>query len=459
MEKVLAAIQKFKTEQPTYASLGKVVRGLKNVEPDYKPHLPEITDPANYIRNILCLEPLECALLRWPPGAESAVHYHKGFWGYVWVLDGTCENIEFKLKDDQMVVSGQLLARAGGVIDEPDGTIHKIRNPSDSEELVTVHFYYPALETLDGLAVYDLKGGRIGILNGDADTASFREPEEHFREIEENAFEYTPTSERKNIPSHTMCPVVPKPESEEIQEMIGDYYAEQAHSYDFFDLAHRSRKAYIKRINQIIADYLKPTEPLKYVLELACGTGRRAVKIRELAERDYEITGVDLSEEMCSHARNRGLNTHIGNWLELKIPDRLFDAATILYAFGHIPHHAERLESLRKIHRQLRIGAHLFLDVFNLDDQNEWGPKAKSAFKKLHMDEFGFELGDVFYKKTGGDAVAFLHYFTENELRDLLVQSGFFVERIYHIGYVQQSGEVLNGDEDRGALFAVARRI
>lgn len=459
MQKVLEALEIFNTQKPTYEKLGEVVRGLKDSQPDFKPHLPEITDLENYSRNILCLEPLECALLRWPPGAESAVHYHKGFWGYVWVLDGTCENIEYKLKDDQMVVSGQLLARAGGVIDEPDGTIHKIRNPSDSEELVTVHFYYPALENLDGLAVYDLKGGRIGILNEDAETASFREPEKHFHEIEENAFEYTPTAERKHVPSHTICPVVPKPESEEIQEMIGDYYAEQARSYDYFDLAHQSRKAYIKRINELIADQLSSTEPLKNVLELACGTGRRALKIRELAERDYEITGVDLSEEMCAHAKKRGLNTYVGNWLEMEMPDRQYDAATILYAFGHIPHHTERLESLRKIHRFLRPGAHLFLDVFNLDDKNEWGPNARAAFEHLHMEEFGFELGDVFYRKTGGEAVAFLHYFTENELRDLLIQSGFFVEKIYHIGYVHQSGEVLNGDEDRGALFAVARRI
>lgn len=459
MLQVLESLKVFNKEQMTYESLGKVVRGLKNHQPEFKDYLPEVTGAEIYSRNILCLKPLECALLRWPPGAESAVHHHKGFWGYVWVLEGTCENIEYKLNDDHMLVSGQLLARSGGVIDEPDGTIHKIRNASDNEELVTVHFYYPALETLDGLAVYDLKGGRIGTLNEDADTASFREPEEHFREIEENAFEYTPTTERKNVPSHTMCPVVPKPESIEIQEMIGEYYAEQAQSYDFFDLAHRSRKDYIKRINQLIAEYLKPTEPFQNMLELACGTGRRAVKIRELTGREYAITGVDLSEEMCSHARKRGLNTHIGNWLELKIPERLFDAATILYAFGHIPHHAERLESLRKIHRHLRTGAHLFLDVFNLDDQNEWGPRAKSAFKKLHMDEFGFELGDVFYKKTGGEAVAFLHYFTENELRDLLVQSGFFVEKIYHIGYVHESGKILGGNQNKGALFAVARRV
>ena len=49
----------------------------------------------NYARNILLLDPFEVVVLHWPPGVESAIHHHEGFWGYVLCVEGEVENVEY----------------------------------------------------------------------------------------------------------------------------------------------------------------------------------------------------------------------------------------------------------------------------------------------------------------------------------------------------------------------------
>ena len=63
-------------------------------------------------------------------------------------------------------------------------------NSSATEPLVTLHFYYPALDTLDGLMLYDLETGTVGELNAEAQTASFAEPDAHFRRLDKGAFTF-----------------------------------------------------------------------------------------------------------------------------------------------------------------------------------------------------------------------------------------------------------------------------
>lgn len=84
-----------------------------------------------------------------------------------------------------------LITRAlpGGLMNEPEGTIPKIVNPSETETLTTIHFYYPALENLNNLTIYG-EDGRLGVLNEKAAAASFSEPREHFKTLQINAFKF-----------------------------------------------------------------------------------------------------------------------------------------------------------------------------------------------------------------------------------------------------------------------------
>lgn len=458
MEKILEELRKFTTDRLSYEVLGKFVKNISLNDCQLDGLLPPVDASGSYSRNILMMEPLEVALLHWPPQVESAVHHHKGFYGYVLVVQGACDNVEYILEGGMLRESITTRALAGGVLDEPDGVIHKIANPGETETLVTLHFYFPALETLDGLVLYDLKDKRMGVLNEKAQSASFIEPPNHFHVVKENAFSYESEKNTSNLRSHFMFPVVPKPESMVIRKMISAYYQEQARQYDHFDLQHESRSNYIQRINQLIAARIQEKGHVSQFLAIACGTGRRAVRIQELSTLHYPITCVDLSAEMCSQAADKGINAHHGAWMDVSVPDQYFDVVTFLYAFGHIPSAKERLASLKKIGAAMSSGGQLFFDVFNIRDQHEWGPMAVELYESRKLNDYGYERGDVFYKKRGGKAIAFLHYFEEQELVDLLEEAGFRLMQIDHIGYVVQSGQILE-ETDQGAFLIWAEKV
>ncbi|MBL4651720.1 MAG: methyltransferase domain-containing protein [Flavobacteriales bacterium] len=455
MESVLANLKRFENEQPTFVGLGEELLKIDFKNIDYKSLLPEVESQENYVRNIITLSPIEVILIVWPPKTESAVHFHDGFFGYVAVLKGALDNIEYTLENLKLKETGGLKGLPGGLIAEKDGMIHKLVNLSETENAVTAHFYYPALENLNGIDIYDIETGRIGTLNDKAATASWLEPKSSFSKIEENAFSYLPYHKHKST-SHRIYSIVPKPDRNFISGNISAYYSEQAHEYDFFDLEHESRKTYIDKINELIAYHFKK-DGIKSILTLACGTGRRALEIKEMSGLNYKTKGVDISVEMAAIANERGLNVIRSSWIDANLNNDKFDAVTFLYAFGHIPSREERQASLQKIAHHLNDNGSLYLDVFNVNDKNEWGPSAVKAYEKGRYANFGYEKGDVFYKKVTGNEIAFLHYFDENQLVEDLKKAGFSISFVEHIGYVKKSGQILTAS-DEGALFIKATK-
>ncbi|PCJ84545.1 MAG: hypothetical protein COA57_09110 [Flavobacteriales bacterium] len=457
MEKVISKLKTLSKTDLSFENLGLILSEFNFNSVNYKHLLPPAPIDGDYSRNILLMQPLECVILLWPPKAESAIHHHEGFWGYVAVLEGECDNIEYTLKDGILKESKAMRGVKGGIIPEQNGIIHKLINPSGTQPTITANFYYPPLKDFKGMKIFNLKERKIGILNEKAQSASWTEPKEHFEKTEENAFEL----ESKNA-THKIHPVIPKPLSKQIENMVSAYYSDQAHEYDHFDLRHNSRNTYTEKINSLIADDLRTSNitcvperkefQVSNLLTLACGTGRRAVDIREDSGLNYQITGIDLSEEMCTLSRKRGISTMHSSWLDVDLAEKQFDVCTFLYAFGHISTKKERKLALLKINRHLKPGASFYLDVFNVDDKNEWGPNAVKTFEKNNLQEHGYEKGDVFYRKMGGRQLAFLHYFTKYEICSLLEECGFQVAEIKHVGYVTKSGQMLE-NEDEGALF------
>lgn len=456
MEELLAKLKDLAEGEIDFESLGKTIRNFAIDSLDYSAYLPTDVPEGNYGRNVLMMDPIECVVLKWPAKAESGIHRHDGFYGYVVVLEGVCDNIEYSYTEGELKELKSMRGIKGGIIPEQDGVIHKLVNPID-EEAVTLHIYYPPLESFDGMELFDIENERLGVLNKEAKTASWNEPETSFHEIKEKAFRYYSYGEHKKA-SHRINPVLPKPSRDMIYSMLKDYYAEQASEYDFFDLQHNSRNAYTSKINEIIGEEFSSYDCCNDVLTLACGTGRRAAEIKEIANKEYKITGVDLSPEMCEIAADKGLEVYCSRWLECELPDKKFDAATFLYAFGHISGRDNRLAAIKKINQHLEVGAPFFFDVFNLHDKNEWGPMALKAYEEDRLELFGYEKGDVFYKKNTGKTIVYLHYFEEQELYNLMEEAGFKIEYIKHIGYVKKPGELLYNEEE-GALFVKAIKV
>lgn len=458
MHDVLEKLKDIPHASFSYATVGDVLYAATWKKEDWQDWLPGFPD-IGYSRNIISLDPLECIMLQWAPGAESAVHYHKGFWGYVVVLEGTCANVAYDLNNQVMSQEFTTIVHEQGILPEPDNIIHKIVNASNTSPLITLHFYAPALTDLNGLRIYDLQEGRIGILNSRAKSASWQEPVEHFQKIDANAFRFQKPDE-DNAPSHIVRPLIPKPERNEIAAMLAGYYDDQAMIYDYMDQAYESRKQYINGINNRIAHFLlnAGTRP-EQMLALACGTGRRAMEIRDKTGLSYHLTGLDISKNMCEVAEDRDMDIVHADWSDFEnVLKGTYDAATFLNAFGHISNSQERLSILRRIREMMAPDAPLFLDVFHLNDATEWGPIIVNLHESLRLHQFGYEEGDVFYSRNRHNKLAFLHYFKPDEISNLLRQAGFSIINMEYVGYADNPGETVRNGNGNIFITAVAAK-
>ena len=452
-------IEDFK-EEVTFQSLKSFIQSLDIDDIEYEEHVLMPEKKGDYGRNIFTFEPFECVLINWPPLAESAVHHHQGLFGYVWVLEGELDNVFYKEEDGNLIEFSIDKFVKNGLIPEADGVIHKLANSSTSKRAITLHFYYPALKSFEGMRIFNLASGDEGILSEKATTASWSEEDDvHFEKINRNAVNYISYEELNRKKSHVISNVIPKPEAERINEMNGEYFCEQAEKYDFSDFNHPDRKTYTSVVDELIAEDLKKCATTSKHLDVATGTGRRALNIKSKSGLDYEIVGVDISEEMCKIAESRGIRTYHQDWANDDThTGEVFDSATFLYAFGHIPTEKLRIKTLKKINSYLSKGGVLYIDLFSISNKNEWGPLAIEAFNRKNLQEYGYKKGDVFYKKIGLDHIAFLHYFSLEEIKELFKVTGFEVVWIKNIGYSKNPGKIVeSGDE--GNYFIKAKKI
>lgn len=459
MDSILSLFSSYTSSELTYKKLGQLIRqiDINSINFSNEPEAYEKSDVSDYYRKIYTLDPLEVAVLYWPPSAESAIHFHSGFYGYVLVLNGEGENVEFQFQDKILTPKRRILCKKSGVMNEPDGTIHLIKNASSENPLITLHLYVPALENLDGLTLFDIESKKIGVLNEKALNASFNEPIAHFHSIEDNAFETVdPTQNPKSHRSHYIFPVVPKPNEEEINVMLQAYYDEQAAKYDKFDTEHASRQAYNNAINEQIAADFQDFKP-KNVLDIAGGTGRRSEEIKNMCQGNFQPVILDMSANMIVEAQKRGFTGINAPFLSAKLPKDHFDAIYFLYAFGHISSNALRIQTLEKIYSQLKSGGRFYFDVFDIDNKHEWGHMARKNYFDLELEHMGYEEGDVFYKKSGGSEVAYLHYFDREKLIKMIEKIGFNVRKVSQIGYVKNAGAYCTKPNE-GNLFLILEK-
>lgn len=454
LQELVQRARALRANAPTMDELGNWVFDQPWADLNWQASLPPFNENEAYSRYIAALEPFEVALLHWKPGAESAVHWHRGFWGYVVCLSGQLEHHGFQLSEGVLSQTDRVVAFEAGVLAEPDGTIHRLVNGNADAPLVTLHLYAPALEDLGGLQLFDLPSGDLFTCNASAPAADLSLPESYFDSIERGAFVFDASTEAA---SHTISPVVPKPSSATIRHLLSGYYRAQAGDYDRLDRTDDRRRAYTRGVNACIAErlaQLHADSSVRNVLDVGCGTGRRAMEILAESGLHYTVHGTDLSPEMANIAASRGIRMCEGFW-EGDSGLQGLDAVTFLYAFSHIATRAERQVALGQLFAVLRPGGMLFVDVFNRNDPHEWGPQLMSDFDKWQLGRQGYDAGDVFYSRTGTTELAFLHYTNIENMTRLLNSSGFVDVECTRIGYAHQPGQEV---DEGGSLMFFAKR-
>ena len=104
----------------------------------------------------------------------------------------------------------------------------------------------------------------------------------------------------------------------------------------------------------------------KSVLDLCCGPGRHTAP---LAERGYQVTGLDLDEAAVRDAHRRGPGASLirGDMQRLPLASRSMDGVICMWqSFGHFDADTN-VAVLDEIARVLRLHGRLLLDVYHRD--------------------------------------------------------------------------------------------
>jgi SAM-dependent methyltransferase len=191
---------------------------------------------------------------------------------------------------------------------------------------------------------------------------------------------------------------------------------------------------------EMVARYLRPGGR---VLDIGCGAGREAIG---LAREGFQVVGIDIAPRMVEAARvnaqREGLAVtfRVQGATDLDEPPGSFDGAYWTGSYQHVPGHAVRIETLRRIKQGLTPeGALILLVAYG----EERGLVSRSRLvdllrKALCLLPGGWRLsepGDVYMRETSEasdpQAPCFYHvYSTAAEVRAEIEAAGFTTEEV-----------------------------
>lgn len=140
-----------------------------------------------------------------------------------------------------------------------------------------------------------------------------------------------------------------------------------------------------KRELKLIDKALKHADitPPATILDIPCGTGRLSI---HLAGMGFKLTGVDISSEMLSFAKEKIRRFNLGNKIKVEVGDAeslhyladSFDICVSLRFFGHTPE-----ENRKKILKELsRVTKKHFILAYYLKNSLQYYLRRKKREKK-----------------------------------------------------------------------------
>jgi SAM-dependent methyltransferase len=94
------------------------------------------------------------------------------------------------------------------------------------------------------------------------------------------------------------------------------------------------------------------------LLDVGCGTGAHTAA---LAERDWDVVGVDISEDLLERARSRGVHVVNADAASLPFEDESFDAVVSMWTHTDVDDFGEVVREIRRVLRP--SGAFVYLGV------------------------------------------------------------------------------------------------
>ncbi|MBX9653059.1 class I SAM-dependent methyltransferase [bacterium] len=204
------------------------------------------------------------------------------------------------------------------------------------------------------------------------------------------------------------------------------------------------------------------------MVDLGCGTGRLVVSF---AERGFDVTGVDLSDNMlrvCDQKRKDlalSFRLEKANICDLSsLESETFDYSICMFStLGMVVGVENRAAALREIHRITKPGGlfalHLHNKWFNVFDPQGRRWLLSDLFRRWRGD---VDHGDKVQASYRGIPNLRLHLFTPSEIKRMLISSGFRLMELFPISTDQsrelQKSWIFPGIRSNGWLI-LAQRI
>lgn len=125
--------------------------------------------------------------------------------------------------------------------------------------------------------------------------------------------------------------------------------------------------AYYKRVDHLEKLFAKSSIPVHTVLDLGCGTGTIACL---LAERGYQVTATDLSEEMLTQATQKAESLTgqpplflCQSMARLQLLEEVDTAISTMDSLNYLTRQADIRETFKRVYRWLKPGGQFIFDV------------------------------------------------------------------------------------------------
>ena len=213
-------------------------------------------------------------------------------------------------------------------------------------------------------------------------------------------------------------------QQEEQRRLLGGvrYWFEGAEQVEHYSA---TRHQGLSPAEQWLLRSLNTREP---ILDIGCGAGRVAL---QLAQRGAAITAADISRPLLRIAQHsayeRAMRLH---WvqtdpLRLSFANGAFQSVLAIKVYCYIPTRNLRIGYLREIARLLRPRGELFMTQYVTPE--EWMSSAyDDHYQQIAPGYTVLEEGDTF--SVGEYGHSYVHWFTEQQLREEIQASGFKID-------------------------------
>lgn len=222
----------------------------------------------------------------------------------------------------------------------------------------------------------------------------------------------------------------------------------------------------LKRAEKEVNFILKKSKIKKgaSVLDLCCGPGRHSLVF---AEKGFKTTGVDFSKEYLREAEDKAKAKKLSMLLikkdmrEINFKEKFDLAVNLFTSFGYFIKKSDDLKTLRNLHKALKKGGKLFLDIINGDfirknyRHKHWEKIGKDYFlleKTVLSKDKKTSVNEWIKIKNGkvSSGKFFVRLYGKKDISEILKKAGFKI--LFFYGNFE--GKKLNADKNRLIVLA-----